>query len=303
MVELQESEGGMLRQSYGGDTLNTAIYMARLHHLFNVRVDYVTAVGCERFSKGMTAFWEREGVGSAMVQRLPGGRPGLYFIELSDKGERYFTYWRGEAAARKCFEYPGSEKILQQLGNYDAIYLSGISIAILTPTSRKNLFARLKQIGGDGPRIYFDYNYRPHLWSSAAEGHKIYEEILPCCDTVLAGPDELAAIHAIQPDTSHTYLAGFGVRESVMRNGPEMCTVRAGDERFAIEAEQVAHVVDTTAAGDSFSAGYLLARTYGCTVLQAAKMAHRLAAYVIGHPGAIVPIEAMPDFSDLFESR
>lgn len=303
MVELQESAGGVLHRSYGGDTLNTAIYMARLHHLFDVSVDYVTAIGCDRFSEGMVAFWEKEGVGSEMVLRIPGERPGLYFIETGDRGERSFTYWRGEAAAKKCFDYPESTKILQDLGRYDAIYLSGISIAILTAASRENLFARLKEIAGDGVRIYFDYNHRPHLWSSNAEARATYEKILPCCDTVLAGPDELEAIHHIPHETGHTYLAELGVRETVIRNGPELCTVQVGEDNFSIEAEHAENVIDTTAAGDSFSAGYLLARTFDCSVIQAARIAHRLAAYVIGHPGAIAPIAAMPTFTDLLEPR
>ncbi|MCK5516030.1 MAG: hypothetical protein KAI39_04075, partial [Desulfobulbaceae bacterium] len=67
MIELQEIEPGKTQQTFGGDTLNAAIYMARLNRLFPVRVDYVTALGCDNFSDKMVDFWEREGVGSELV--------------------------------------------------------------------------------------------------------------------------------------------------------------------------------------------------------------------------------------------
>lgn len=63
MIELQEVEPGKTQQTFGGDTLNAAIYMARLSRLFPARVDYVTALGHDIFSDKMVTFWVRQGVG------------------------------------------------------------------------------------------------------------------------------------------------------------------------------------------------------------------------------------------------
>ncbi len=300
MIELQEIEPGKTQQTFGGDTLNAAIYAARLGKKIPVRVDYVTALGRDNFSDNMVAFWEREGVGSDLVIRQKGEQPGLYYIQLDENGERTFSYWRGEAAAKKCFEYAMSEKLLEQLGEYDVLYLSGISVAILTLSSRERLFARLSELAATETKIFFDYNYRPHLWKSKTEATQVFEQILPWCDTVFVGLDELEALHGVVSTvTGHQYLSEMGVRESVVRSGSEPCSIRSDGNLVEVAANRVENVVDTTAAGDSFSAAYMVARHSGCSVQKAAEIAHRMAAYVIGYKGAIAPLEEMPKFDDM----
>lgn len=300
MIELQEIEPGKTQQTFGGDTLNSAIYMARLDPYFPSKIDYVTALGCDSFSDGMVDFWEKEGVGSSQVLRQEGEMPGLYYIQLDENGERHFSYWRGEAAVKRCFEYDTSQRLLDNLEQYDAIYLSGISIAILTATSRANLYERLSELAHAGTKIYLDYNYRPHLWESVFEATQIYEKFLLICSTVFVGADELLSIHGVSSkESGHKFLASKGVQESVIRNGAESCSIFSEAKSFLVEAEADVKVVDTTAAGDSFSGAYLLARSAGCEVEQAAKIAHRMAAYVIRHKGAIAPADEMPDFHDL----
>src|SRR5210317_1191692 len=137
MIELQEISPGVTNQTFGGDTLNTAIYCARLARDLPLEIDYVTALGTDTFSERMVKFWEQDGVGSSLVIRQPGETPGLYYIELEESGERIFHYWRSTAAAKKCFEFPDSDRVLEALSNYNGIYLSGISLAIFTPESRK----------------------------------------------------------------------------------------------------------------------------------------------------------------------
>jgi 2-dehydro-3-deoxygluconokinase len=62
-----------------------------------------------------------------------------------------------------------------------------------------------------------------------------------------------------------------------------------------IAAPPVAHVIDTTAAGDSFAAAFLAARIRGADAATAARAGHRLAGAVVQHRGAIIPRDAMPN--------
>ena len=103
MLELQGTAFGNLRQTFGGDTLNTAVYLARCGGA-GLRVHYATALGDDSLSTGLLERWAAEGVQTGLVQRLPGRLPGLYLIELDAGGERRFHYWRGQAAARSYFD-------------------------------------------------------------------------------------------------------------------------------------------------------------------------------------------------------
>jgi len=80
MIELQHRADGSLQQSFGGDTLNTAVYLRRELGPIG-SVDYVTALGDDSFSDAMCQQWTDEGLGLGLVQRLPGRLPGLYCIQ------------------------------------------------------------------------------------------------------------------------------------------------------------------------------------------------------------------------------
>ncbi len=295
MIELQETEPGNTKQTFGGDTLNTAIYCARLARELPLHVDYVTALGQDNFSTKMISFWEQEGVGSSLVQRCQDELPGLYYIELDNHGERIFHYWRSAAAARKCFEYPGSETVLEKLAEYDAIYLSGISLAILTEKSRTALLDRLKQLAEAGTAIYFDCNYRPHLWPSASHATHAYQQVYSLSKIVfLTSEEALALLNGARGEQAHKVLQDLGAEEIVLKDGEKPCTISVNGTLSVVDACQGTRVIDTTAAGDSFSAAYLVSRCFGCSPYESATLAHRAAAYVIGHKGAVAPLDQMP---------
>ena len=100
MLELTHRDERTLALGHGGDTFNTALYLARAGASSGIAVDYVTALGTDPMSDTMVAGWQAEGVGTARVVRLEGKLPGLYLIRTGDSGERRFFYWRSEAAVR-----------------------------------------------------------------------------------------------------------------------------------------------------------------------------------------------------------
>ena len=293
MIELQQHADGSLRQSFGGDTLNTAVYLARL--LGSGQVDYVTALGDDSFSDAMCKVWSEEGIGLGKVQRLPGRLPGLYCIQTDANGERRFLYWRNEAAVRDCFMTPAAEPILAALTSYDVLYFSGITLAVLGEVGRARLLSTLGDARDRGARVVFDNNYRPRLWASVEQAREAYLACLPYVDLALLTEDDEQALYGYtDTDQLLTAYRQRGIDEIVIKRGAQSCIVETDGKRFEIPTQKVERVVDTTAAGDSFSAAYLAARLKGEHPQQAAEAGHRLAGIVIQHPGALVPKSVMP---------
>jgi 2-dehydro-3-deoxygluconokinase len=287
MIELQHRADGSLQQSFGGDTLNAAVYLRRELGEPST-VDYVTALGDDSFSDAMCKHWAEEGLGLGMVQRLPGRLPGLYCIQTDANGERKFLYWRNEAAVRDCFTTPAAEPILAALAAYDVVYFSGITLAVLGEVGRGRLLETLIETRQRGGRVVFDNNYRPRLWASVDAARAAYQRVLAEVDIALLTEDDERALFGYE-DSEQVFAAYPAIAEVVLKRGADACLIRCEGDRFEVPALVVEKVVDTTAAGDSFSAAYLASRLKGGSPQDAALAGHRLASRVIQVPGALIP--------------
>lgn len=289
MIELQQRADGSLQQSFGGDTLNTAVYLSRALG-DKGSVDYVTALGDDSFSDAMCQAWAAENIGLEQVQRLPGRLPGLYCIQTDASGERRFLYWRNEAAVRDCFTTPAAAPILAALPGYDVLYFSGITLAVLGEQGRGKLIETLIQARRSGAQVVFDNNYRPRLWASVQAARAAYRSVMPYVElALLTVDDEQALFDYADSAAVFAAYAQFGTPEVVLKRGAKACLIRCDGQSFEVPAQRVERVVDTTAAGDSFSAAYLASRLLGNGPAQAAEAGHRLASQVIQVPGALIP--------------
>ena len=287
MIEMREAADGTLSRAYGGDTLNTAVYLARL----GVGVDYVTALGDDLWSDEMAAGWQAEGIGTEWVMRLAGRLPGLYLVQTDAKGERRFSYWRDSAAARSLFALPETPVICEALLGYGLLYLSGISLSLYGDAGRQRLFDTLDRARQIGHQVAFDTNFRPPGWPDRSIAQAVYRQALGRSDIVLASSEDLELIFG--DSGSDELIEHCASAETVLKLPDHTSRMRNRGMDIVVKAEPVDRVVDTTAAGDSFAAAYLAARLAGADPAAAAAAGHHLAGIVVGDPGAIIPRQAM----------
>lgn len=298
MIELQGQAFGAMQQTFGGDTLNTAVYLARCGCRHGIEVSYATAVGDDSLSSGMLQRWQAEGLGLGFVRRIAGRMPGLYLIEVDPGGERRFSYWREQSAARAYFDTEaGATPLEARAGEIDALYFSGISLAILTPEARERLWAVAAQLRARGAAVVFDNNYRPRLWASVDAARDSFARSLALAScALLTLDDELALWGASDAAAQLARSLDAPCEEVVVKRGSAPTLVRvAGQAAVEVPTERVAQVVDTTAAGDSFAGAYLAARLGGASASESARAGNRLAARVVQHRGALIDPQAMAD--------
>ncbi len=298
MVELRNAEGNSYTQRFSGDTLNTAVYLSRLTHDMDVSVHYVSAVGTDALSNRMLAFIQEEGVCCDAVVRIQKKMPGLYIVNTDNNGERSFSYWRNDSAAKFMFQFCDKWSHFESLVESSIIYLSGITLAIFSEPDKEILISLIQRLSAAGCTICFDDNYRMNLWDDQEQARCWYVQLLKICDIAFLSFDDEMALWDIQNlDDVFAQAEKFNITEVVVKQGDGVCHIQKAQHHYTVGAHRVEKekVIDTTAAGDSFNAGYLAKRLAGeGSPVVCANAGHTLASHVIQHRGAIIAKELMP---------
>lgn len=288
MLELAAA-AGQWRLGAGGDSFNTALYLTRLGH----PATYLTALGDDPFSAEMRAAWRDEGIVDDLVLTVPGRLPGLYAIRTDGAGERSFFYWRDRSAARALFDAKGIDAALAEAGRARLLYLSGITLSLFDDAGRARLISLCAAVRANGGDVAFDPNYRPKGWPGAEAARSAIAAIAPKVTIALPTLDDEQRLYP--GDGLEAVFRRWSAAELVVKIGAEGAAIRDGDFRTIKPAAQIA-ARDTTGAGDAFNAGYLACRLRGLARDEAVAFANRLAGEVVRHPGAIIPLGAMPEF-------
>lgn len=298
MIELNGKPFGVMQQTFGGDTLNAAVYLSRGAELNRaedaVKISYVSALGSDAISDGMISRWQDEGIDTSLVLRDPTRTPGLYLIQVDELGERTFLYWRDQSPARYLLQHPDFANFKPSLAHADMLFLSGISLAILSEQDRVSMLTLVQELRQQGVEVGFDSNFRPALWP--ANGNQTvkaaYQVMYQLTDIALVTFDDEQLIWGdATPEATIARLHADGVGKVIVKLGAEGCLVseRAGTAPQQVATTPVSKVVDTTSAGDSFNGGFLSSYLAGGSLAEACQRGNAMAGIVIQHKGAIIP--------------
>jgi len=292
MVEFSRRDDGLWQQGFAGDTLNVLWAMRAMLPPETATVSYVTRIGTDPVSSAFRIFLDHAGIDTGLIGAETDRTLGLYTIETDAEGERRFTYWRGQSAARRLADDPS--RIAAVLAQADVVYLSGISLAILPPERRQGFLDALGQRGGRGFTLAFDPNIRPTLWDSPEAMRGVVTAAAARADILLPTfGDEALAFGDADPAATRARYRGLGVPEIVVKNGTDPTLFATAETEGEIAVKTPVRAVDTTGAGDSFNGAYLAARLLARPVPDAVRAGQAASRAVVGHRGALLEMGSL----------
>lgn len=288
MAELSpQGNAGAFKLGFAGDTFNTAWHLARIAP--NLHVSYFTGLGDDHISGQMRATITDGGVDDGYCVVVPGRTVGLYLISLAN-GERSFSYWRGQSAARALAN--DVQALTRAFEAHDLIYFSGITLAILDAAGRESFLSAVRAARAGGKIIAFDPNLRPRLWfdpetmmSVIMAGAAVSDIVLPSFE------DEAAWFKDANPKATANRYRAAGATTVVVKNGADAVYFTSAEGDGTINVPAVTEVVDTTAAGDSFNAAILAGHIGARPLPDSIANACRLSGAVIQGRGALVAVD------------
>jgi len=274
-------DDGPIAKTWGGDTSNFAIGVARLGHGSR----YLTRVGDEPFGKSFLSLWKANNVDCSLVEVDPLRKTGLYFVSF-EKGKHSLTYYRHDSAASAIT--PDRLAGLS-LDGTKVVHLSGISLG-MSASALETGRLLIRKAREAGCKVSFDVNYRSAQWISRESAAEVFSATISLgVDYLEITDDEMATLGW---GTSLADIASRfpHVATIVLKRGKSGVALACTSDRCDAPAFDVA-VVDTVGAGDSFDAGFLCAIVEGAASRDACVYAAATAALTCTGRG---PLERMP---------
>ncbi len=236
----------------GGAPANVAVAATRLGE----EAAFAGSVGKDPFGDFILRALEAEGVDTSAVRRCePPTRTSLAFIEISEDGDRSFTFYRSDPAADELL---GPEDVSEELLSGASFVNLGSILLIKEPgRSAVHRAARLAQ-DLDIPTA-FDVNFREHLWPSIEIARETVDPLFDLSTVVKLGDDELSPLLGVDGvEEAAKKLLDRGVLLVLISKGPKGAFYATGEFSGEVPAFGIDEVVDATGAGDAFLAAALV---------------------------------------------
>jgi 2-dehydro-3-deoxygluconokinase len=296
MIELSgdisslENNSSNIKINFGGDTYNSAVYFSRLTNN-KTNTFYSTALGKDNFSKKMISRFKNENIKCDYIRTDGENPPGLYSIEINEKGERSFSYWRDQSPSKYIFLGSKGKKLVKDINNADVFYYTGISAGILDEKQRKDLI----NIGSTATICGFDFNYRSQLHYNKKVSQLLFNEINNRVDIHFVSFDDARELFKIKNPLEIFEIINEKKNLILIRYKNSIIFKNKQQE---IKTVTVPHgeVVDTTAAGDAFNGSFLaiMNNNKNVPVEENILISHSVTREVIKHRGAIISKNKMP---------
>ena len=235
----------------GGAPANVAVAAARL----GSEAAFIGSVGRDLFGDFIQRALEDEGVDVSAVRRCePPTRTSIAFVEVSDDGDRAFTFYRSDPAADELL----SPEDVAREALSGASFVNFGSIPLLKEPSRGAVHRAAELANELSVPVAFDVNLREHLWESVDAAREAVDPLLDRSGIVKLGHDELRPLLGTEdPDEAAGMLLGRGATLVLVSLGADGAFYATNSFRGTVPAFRV-EAVDATGAGDAFLAAALV---------------------------------------------
>lgn len=193
---------------------------------------------------------------------------------ITPDGQRTFATYLGAAALLQA-----SEVASQWLDGYSYIYIEGYLVQ-----SHDLIEAVVEAAKARGVKVCVDLA----SYNIVAADRDFFARLLRKTDIVFANEDEVRAFTGLEPEAALEQLASV-CETAVVKVGKRGAYARRGEEVAFVPAKSGTKVVDTTAAGDYFSAGFLYGAAQDCPLEQCLANGTVLANEIIQVVGTKLP--------------
>jgi 2-dehydro-3-deoxygluconokinase len=151
----------------------------------------------------------------------------------------------------------------------------------------EKLISILERVHGK-TTISFDTNFRKAVWDDPDILRDFLKRGAPLIDILFVSrSDDRNIFGERTPQEAMSFYKDLGYKHIIFRQGAGDVLMWVNDETMSVPAEKNVKVIDATAAGDAFNAGYLYGQLQGLPVRGSAELANKCAAYVLGTRGAL----------------
>jgi len=191
---------------------------------------------------------------SAVLRQPPPTRTTLAFVEVSEDGDREFTFYRSVPAADELLSPEDIKR--ETLSGASFVNFGSIPLIKDPVRSATHTFAELAR-EMDIP-VAFDVNLRRHLWESVETARKTIEPILDISTVVKLSDDELSPVLGTEDaEEGAELLLDRGISLVLVSMGGEGAFYATRDFDGRLSRFEIDKVVDATGAGDAFLAATL----------------------------------------------
>ena len=274
--------------NFGGDTFNAAVYFSRLTKN-KINTFYYTGLGQDHLSEMMIKRFKYENLKTDLIQIVEDKQPGLYSIQTDIKGNRSFSYWRNDSAAKKMIEKCDLNKMVKLINNSELFYYTGISLGILKQKDQNKLI----DLSRKSKITAFDFNYRNSFHGNKVKSQSLFKKSNLGSNINFISFDDIIEIFGKSDPIQ--FINTFKTKDNII-------ILKHFEKIFYSEFNKIGSInipiikaIDTTAAGDSFNGSFLAyhLKNENLSIEEKILMSHNITKNVIKYRGAIIPKSKM----------